>query len=178
MLYVWLVAGALFCAVQAIRATRLLAATLWLTGVSALVAVILYMMGAREVAVIELSIGTGLVTVLFVFAISIAGEDAMDARALLPTPLAWGFVILTLLFLGWLVLPLMGVGLPVSEPPFATVLWRQRGLDVLVQIALIFTGVLGVLGLLDEAKAMTKNADYPAGSTQSRWPPVHVTAQV
>jgi Tfp pilus assembly protein PilV len=32
-------------------------------------------------------------------------------------------------------------------------LWQARGLDVLVQIVLIFAGVLGLLGLLAEAAA-------------------------
>jgi len=58
---------ALGCGVQAIRAKRLLAAALWLAGVSAAVATLMYSLGAYEVAVIELSVGAGLVTVLFVF---------------------------------------------------------------------------------------------------------------
>jgi hypothetical protein len=32
----------------------------------------------------------------------------------------------------------------------ADVLWKQRALDVWVQVALIFSGVMGVLGLLSE----------------------------
>ena len=61
-------------AVQAIRAYRLLNSALWLAGVSALVSLIFYLMSATQVAVIELSVGAGLVTILFVFAISIAGS--------------------------------------------------------------------------------------------------------
>ena len=37
-----------------------------------------------------------------------------------------------------------------AEAPFASVLWQERGFDVLVQIGLIFAGVLGILGLLRE----------------------------
>lgn len=159
MLYALLVIGIIFCAIQTVRAARLLAATLWLAGVSALLAIILYMMDAREVAVIELSVGAGLVTVLFVFAIGVAGEEAMNARALPPRPLAWGLVILSLFLLGWLTLPLTGIGMPIVEPPFVSMLWRQRGLDVLVQIVLIFAGVLGVLGLLAEVKKEGLEAD-------------------
>ena len=36
--------------------------------------------------------------------------------------------------------------------PLNGVLWHQRGLDVLVQVVLIFSGVLGLLGLLAEVK--------------------------
>jgi len=53
----------------------LIASALWLAGVSALVSIMCYLLGAYAVAVIELSVGAGLVTVLFVFAISIAGEE-------------------------------------------------------------------------------------------------------
>jgi len=41
----------------------------------------------------------------------------------------------------------------VAGPAFAEMLWQQRGLDVLVQIVLIFAGVLGLLGLLAEVEA-------------------------
>ncbi len=153
MLYALLVAGILLCAGMAIRAKRLLAAALWLAGVSALVSIILYRLGAHEVAVIELSVGAGLVTVLFVFAISLAGEEAMEARAVLPKPVAWGLVIVSAILLGWMTLPWWaGEGSPAEQASFATLLWQDRGLDVLVQIVLIFSGVLGVLGLLAEAR--------------------------
>lgn len=153
MLYICLVAGAIVCAFQAVRARRLLAAALWLAGVSALIAILLYMLGAREVAVIELSVGAGLVTVLFVFAINVAGEEAMDARAVLPRPIAWTLVIASSALLGEMILPSIGFGgVRAAESSFASVLWQDRGLDVLVQIVLIFAGVLGVLGLLTEAR--------------------------
>ncbi len=147
-----LVIGAVLCAIQALQAKRLLASAVWLAGVSALLSITLYLLGAHEVAVIELSVGAGLVTVLFVFAISIAGEEAINAPALIPRPLAWGLVILSVLLLGWQVLPVVSISSPFSEPPFASVLWQGRGLDVLVQIVLVFAGVLGVLGLLAEAR--------------------------
>jgi len=67
--------GMLICAIQAIRAERLLVSALWLAGCSALLALAIGLLGAPEVGVVELSVGAGLVTVIFVFAISIAGED-------------------------------------------------------------------------------------------------------
>jgi uncharacterized MnhB-related membrane protein len=151
MLYTVLLVIAIFCAIQAIRAAQLLAAALWLAGVSVFLAIAFYVMGAREVAVIELSVGAGLVTVLMVFAIAISGEDAIKARALVPLPLSFGLIALTILILGWLILPAAGSPSPSPEPSFAIVLWEQRGLDALLQIGLIFAGVLAVLGLLNEA---------------------------
>ncbi len=146
-----LLIGAVLCAIMAIRSARLLAAAIWLAGVSALVSLVLYLLGAQIIAVIELSVGAGLVTVLFVFAINIAGEEAMDLRGLVPEPLAVVLVGVAAIMLGWMVLPALGVIPPLAESPFSELLWQDRGLDILVQIVLIFAGVIGVLGLIGEA---------------------------
>ncbi|MCS7221426.1 MAG: hypothetical protein RML36_10455 [Anaerolineae bacterium] len=172
MLHWFLVIGAVLCAVQAIRAARLLISALWLAGTSALVALILYGMGAHEVAVIELSVGAGLVTVLFVFAINVAGEEAIPMRSLVPQPLAWGLVLLSLFLLAGLAFPWTGTVAPMAELSFAHMLWQARSLDVLVQIALIFAGVLGILGLLAETPVWTRErAAQPESSIGSSLSP-------
>lgn len=153
MLHVLLITLALLCAIQAVRAGRLMTSALWLAGVSALLSVVFYLMGAHTVAVIELSVGAGLVTVLFVFAINIAGEETILLPSPMPRPVALGLVIVSVVLLGWLVLPLTAGEHPTAGSSFAAVLWEQRSLDVLVQIVLIFAGVLGLLGLLAETKA-------------------------
>lgn len=145
-----LVLAIILCGLQAFRVRRLLAAVLWLAVTSALVATAVYKAGAPVIAAMELSVGAGLVTVMFVFSIAIAGEDAMDARTLFPPALAWLLIVGAVVLLGWSVLPIEQMEPNVSEPPFATMLWEERGLDVLVQIGLIFAGVLGILGLLTE----------------------------
>ncbi len=153
MLIMVLVVAATICAALTMRAKRLIASALWLAGSSAILAVVFYLMGAYMVAVIELSVGAGLVTILFVFAISVAGEEAPGKRPLVPRALAWGLVIGAALLLGVLVLPVGPGAQPAAEPLFSAMLWQERGLDVLVQVVLIFAGVLGLLGLLAETKA-------------------------
>ncbi len=153
MLDALLICAMLLFAAQAIRARRLIASALWLAGVSALLSIIFYSLGAPWVAVIELSVGAGLVTILFVFAISIAGEADLNARSLLPWFLAGGLVIAMLALLGWLILPAGPPAPSAGTSSLPTVLWQERGLDVLVQMVLIFSGVLGLLGLLAEVKA-------------------------
>jgi uncharacterized MnhB-related membrane protein len=144
-------AGAVICAAGAIAAKRLLASALWLAGASAAVAIAIYALGAPEVAVIELSVGAGLVTVLFVFAINLTGDEALQMRPAVPRPLAWGMIAIAVSLLAWLDIP-RALIVPVPlVPGFADAVWQQRGLDVLLQVALIFAGVLGVLGLLSEA---------------------------
>jgi|WetSurMetagenome_2_1015567.scaffolds.fasta_scaffold137009_3 uncharacterized MnhB-related membrane protein len=154
MLILLLVILAAVFAVAAMRAGRLLTSAIWLAGVSALVSVVCYILGAHQVAVIELSVGAGLVTVLFVFAISIAGDDRIEMKSVIPWPLVIGITAMTMLLLGWYLLPALAsqvVNTPVNGS-LSDVLWQNRGLDVLVQVVLIFAGVLGLLGLLAEVK--------------------------
>jgi len=154
MLSLLLIVVAVVFAFQAIRVRALIASALWLAGVSALTALVLFLYGAHQVAVIELSVGTGLVTVLFVLAINIAGDIPLDARTVVPLPLAIGVSLLFVMVLGWFVLSALPMPAAASGPTvFSDVFWQGRGLDVLVQVVLIFSGVLGFLGLLAEVKA-------------------------
>jgi uncharacterized MnhB-related membrane protein len=141
---------ALLCGWQAIRAKALLTAALWLVGVSAFVALAMYGVGAVETAVIELSVGAGLITILFVFAIAIAGDEAMTAPSIVPKLLRWLLLLGIIIALGWFIWPVEQAAVEVAEAPFTAVLWQERGLDVLVQIGLIFAGVMGILGLLSD----------------------------
>ena len=160
MWHILIVIGMIICAIQAIRVHRLLFSALWLAGCSALVALLMYLIGAPEIAVIELSVGAGLVTVLFVFAINIAGDEAIAVHSLIPKPLAWILLGMTVLLLGWMVLPgfLRMSGIP-AEEGLAVVLWQDRNLDQMLQVVLIFAGVLGVIGLLADSKAKAGKED-------------------
>lgn len=156
-------------ALQAIRAERLLHSAIWLAGTSGLLAILFYKLGAHYVAVIELSIGAGLVTVLFIFAIGMSGEEQTLLPTVIPRSVTWGLVLFTVILLGLMTLPsandMRGLeqspmaeetliaAPPQTEAPIQVVIWEERGLDVLVQVVLIFSGVLGVLGLLAEFKA-------------------------
>jgi uncharacterized MnhB-related membrane protein len=140
-------------AVAAFRARRLLSSALWLAGVSALMAILFYRLGAPQVAVIELSVGAGLVTVLFVFAIGVAGDEGTGALSIVWPPVALVLAVVAVALLGALILPLGPMEQGAQEQPLAEILWQERGLDLLVQVVLIFSGVLGLLGLLAEARA-------------------------
>ena len=157
-----IVAAILVCAFQAVRGTRLLIAALWLAGASALTALMMFRLGAPEVAVIELSVGAGLVTVLFVFAINIAGDEPLvTLPSLVPAPLAWIAALAAVGLGGWMALPNLrpDAGL-VQADTFAKVLWEHRSLDVLLQVVLIIGGVLTVLGLLAESRAQARKENH------------------
>ena len=143
----------LVCAVQAIRSNRLLISAIWLAGASALTALIMYLLGAQQVAVIELSVGAGLVTVLFVFAINISGEEVFKPARLVPKPLAAAIALLVgALVIGFTYGNWAAVQVCVEYFPFNTALWEVRGIDIVLQGLLIFAGVLAVLGLMAEDK--------------------------
>ena len=161
MLYILIVAAAVVCALQAITAVRLLGSAIWLAVTSAMVSILLYLLGAQQVAVIELSVGAGLVTVLFVFAINITGDEEISTKAMIPGSVAWIIIMLALVVLGFLSLPSLNVPLlAAQDPSFSTVLWQYRSPDLFLQLVLIFAGVLGILGLLAESK--TSNAHEEA----------------
>lgn len=156
MLYVVLVAAMLICGVFAVRATHLLTSALWLAGTSVVTALILYLIGAYTIAVLELSLSVGLITILLVFAISMVGANSPDQ------PLSrWTDVLLVtamlLLIVGSTVPALVHYTTTTAEASFAVTLWHERQVDVLTQIALIFSGVLGVLGLLSESHSTARN---------------------
>jgi len=142
--------GAIFFAYRAIVSKRILPASIYLACISALVSSALYLLGAAQVAVMELSVGAGLVTVLLVYAVSVVGDDAMDPPSIVPKPLAFGLVGLIIIFLGWMTYPAIPAYFEHGSLSLAISLWETRVLDVWIQIALIFSGVLGVLGLLSE----------------------------
>jgi NADH:ubiquinone oxidoreductase subunit 6 (subunit J) len=156
MLNVLIGAGCLGCAVMAIREKRLLVAALWLALTSALVAWMMFRLGALEVAAIELSVGAGLVTVLFVFAINIAGEETVLETPIVPRPLAWVIIALSGLLLAWMVIPALQAGrfLTALEGPlaglaaFRNMVWEERNIDTILQVVIIFAGVMAVLGIM------------------------------
>lgn len=153
--------AAIFCAYRAIVAKRILSATIYLACISALVSATIYLLGAAQVAVMELSVGAGLVTVLLVYAVSVVGDDAMDPASVIPKPLAFGLVALVTLLLGWMVYPAIRTTITSVSIDLVSSLWKNRVLDVWIQIALIFSGVMGVLGLLSEKVPGSKEEVEP-----------------
>jgi hypothetical protein len=95
-----------------------------------------------------------LVTVLFVFAINIAGEEAMPLPSVVPRGLAWLLCLAPLAVIGALVLPsVTSAAAAPAAATFVNVMWQDRALDVIVQVVLIYASVLGLLGLLAEKEA-------------------------
>ena len=157
MLHILIAITTLGCAIEAVRAARLLASALWLAGTSALVALEMYLLGAPEIAVIELSVGAGLVTVLFVFAINLTGEESFDPRRMAPRGLSFLLLAIAAVLLLYFIIPEINQTLTAPlQATFRDIFWNDRRLDTWLQILMIFSGVLGVLGLLEEEKMEKK----------------------
>ena len=138
---------------MAVLSKNLLRAAMALGAGSVALAAIYFLWDAPYAAGFELSVGAGLVTVLFVFAICIAGEDIREMRSIVPKWFAAGIVLMLILLLTLFLAPIDAEPPLSVEHPLAAVVWQQRSLDTLVQVGLIFAGVLGLLGLLAEEKA-------------------------
>ena len=158
--YALFLLGAIFCAYRAIVSRKILSATIYLACISALVSAMLYLLGATQVAVMELSVGAGLVTVLLVYAVSVVGDDAMDPPSVIAKPLAFTMVALVTVLMGGMAFPAIQKNIDVPSMTLAVSLWRNRVLDVWIQIVLIFSGVMGVLGLLSERNPGRAQEDH------------------
>lgn len=156
VLYALFILGTVFCAYRAITARRILSATIYLACISALISATLYMLGAAQVAVMELSVGAGLVTVLLVYAVSVVGDDALDPASVISKPLAFALVGMVTVLLAWMASPALQLTTSGDPTDLVNSLWQNRVLDVWIQIVLIFAGVLGVLGLLSEQAQGTR----------------------
>lgn len=151
--HILIAALTIMCAILSVRAGRLLMSAIWLAVTSALVALEMYLLGAPEIAAIELSVGAGLVTILFVFAINLTGDENFDPRRVIPRPLAWGMLGIAALILIYLLLPEIAPITAFSQPgDLREIFWEDRKLDTVLQLLMIFSGVLGVLGLLEDEK--------------------------
>lgn len=165
--YLLLVVGCCVCAYRTMIAKDILSATMFLACTSALTAALLFQLGATQVAVIELSVGAGLVTVLMVYAISVVGKDVSDPKAIVPPIFAALICLAAIGIVLFVSLPLMPGIITRAAQPLIDTLWKNRVLDVWIQVVLLFAGVMGILGLLTDQtmpKNNTNNVD-PAKSS-------------
>ncbi len=132
--------------------TLLLRATIGLALTSAMLAVVMYSLGAVFAAVLELSVCAGLISVVFVSVISLTQrrpfKDYVTRRLsrmsrFWPLPLVLIAVGVALTFVHspvQFVLPL-----PNGDGDVRTVMWTVRQMDLFGQILILLAGVFGVL---------------------------------
>jgi NADH-quinone oxidoreductase subunit J len=152
-------AAMLLCGIYAVVSQSILRSAIGLAFSSAALALLLYDLGAPWASVLELSVCSGLVTIIFISGISLSRSPKLELlkeyrdhernRAL---PIA-----LVVLGMGLVVLAL-SVGadaMPISTPralDFKTVFWQMRQTDIWGQIAAILCGGIAVAVLFREER--------------------------
>ncbi|HUI69536.1 MAG TPA: hypothetical protein VL354_03375 [Spirochaetia bacterium] len=150
ILLVLLVLAALWASMT----TLLLRATIALALASAMLAVVMYALGATIAAVLELSVCAGLISVVFVSVISLTQRKPFKdyvVRRMSRLTRFWPLPLVLIaagVALTFVRAPIQ-VALPAAgaEEDVRVVLWNLRQLDLFGQILILLAGVIGVLVL-------------------------------
>jgi NADH-quinone oxidoreductase subunit J len=144
----------------------LIKAAIALALASAVLTVVMYLMGATLAAVLELSVCAGLITAVFVSTISLtkpatSEEQGLERRKWLKRVIYLPFLLAAVGIGAWLVWPSLNVsftGLTSgADQSVRSVLWDTRQLDILGQILVVLAGVFGVVVLFKgRGKAVKK----------------------
>jgi NADH-quinone oxidoreductase subunit J len=134
--------------------TLLLRATIALALASALLAVVMYALGAQIAAVLELSVCAGLISVVFVSVISLTQRKPFKdyvARRLSRLSRFWPLPLILVaagVALSFVRTPVqVALAVPGAETDVRVVMWNLRQLDLFGQILILLAGVIGVLVL-------------------------------
>jgi NADH-quinone oxidoreductase subunit J len=150
-------------ALMAVMIKNLLKASIALAATSATLAVVMFFLGAPIAAVFELSVCAGLITVIFISAISLIKPKSPEEIKAETRGKINRFIFLPVLLAAtgavlWFVL---GVDLSriTLNPPAALdfevlkqTIWDTRQIDILGQIIIILAGVVGVVVLFKGSK--------------------------
>ena len=154
-----LLAAMTIAAIWTVMGRSLLKATIGLAVTSAILSIIIFRLGSPLAAVFELSVCTGLITVVFVSTISLtkplAHKDIVELskkrmKRFIYLPIMLILVALALIRIGMPKSLIMSTGEAISN--VTEVLWNVRQLDMFGQVILIIAGALGVVVLFTEEK--------------------------
>lgn len=158
-IYLFLLVTMLLVAVWTVMARSLLKATIGLAVTSTIITILMFLLDSPLAAVFELSVCAGLITVVFVSAISLTkplthkeiiklSRDRIKRFWYLPVILAIAALLLSFVKLpNNLILPKATEGLDARM-----VLWNTRQIDLLGQIIIIIAGAIGVVILFIERR--------------------------
>ena len=140
---------------------NLLMSAIMLAVTSAVLTVVLFVMGVQIAAIMELSVCAGLVTAIFASTISLTKLTSADELAaekkerfarLLPLP----FILIILaagIMIRWPGMDLILTGASSADEASRAVMWDKDALDMLGLALIILAGVLGVAVLFKERGA-------------------------
>ena len=146
-------------AVWTMMTTRLLHSAVGLAFTSAVLTVLMFQLDSPLAAVFELSVCSGLVSAIFISTIMltkrVTAEELIVRRKI---RMAYFWILPIVVVAAAIVLSLIHipVDFKIPEPPaennVKNIMWNLRHLDLLGQIAILLTGVFGVVTLFKESK--------------------------
>ncbi|MDD2690002.1 MAG: hypothetical protein PHT41_07640 [Candidatus Omnitrophica bacterium] len=147
-----LLSGLVLAAVWTVMTIRLIRAVVGLALTSAILAVIMYRLNSPLAAVFELSVCSGLISVIFITTVSftqrISKERLLVRRRerlakfwLLPIIL----VTAGLFLMQYLKIPDFVISAPSGSQDVREIIWNLRHLDLFGQILVLFAGIFGVV---------------------------------
>ncbi len=159
ILLIGLVASAVVC----VALSDLLKAAIALAITSAILSIIMFLMGAPLAAVFELSVCAGMITVVFISACSMSRiytrkeheqrQKARNRRFLLLPALLVALAVVVFLVLSPHITGVSPIPSGGSGSGVQAALWGSRQVDLIGQIILILTGVYGVIVFFKEKEA-------------------------
>jgi NADH-quinone oxidoreductase subunit J len=144
-------------AVWTVMTSRLLHSAIGLAVTSMVLAMLMFSLGSPLAAVFELSVCAGLISAIFITAISLTKRITAEAIAVRRKERLHRFWILPLLLLvaGIAMIAMPRVVLPapaVTNEDVRNIIWNLRHLDLIGQIAILMAGALGVVALFKDSK--------------------------
>lgn len=151
-----LLAGLVAAAICCVILRDLLKASIALAGLSAILSIIMFILKAPLAAVFELSVCAGLITVIFVSAVSMTRVRSKDEAAEMAKARRKRFALLPVMLIVLLCAALILIwphisalipyaGVPIGSQTEQNIFWNQRQADLIGQIVIILAGVFGVL---------------------------------
>jgi NADH-quinone oxidoreductase subunit J len=148
----------LLAVIWTVMTARLVHSVVGLGLTSAILAVIMYRLGSPLAAVFELSVCSGLISVIFITTISFTQRLSKEKFLIRRRERLLRFLYLPLIIVAvglWLVrylkLPQLALPAPAQVSDVRLVLWHMRHLDLLGQVIILIAGVFGVVIFFKEA---------------------------
>ncbi|MDO4732692.1 MAG: hypothetical protein Q4B50_04170 [Bacillota bacterium] len=155
----------LVCGVVAAMSRSMIKSAISLAAVSVVLSIFMFVIGATWAAVFELSVCSGLVTVVFISAISLteSKQDATTQRALHLSRFAMLPLLLILVGASIVAVILMNgfeivstADIAEAEQSFRNVFWNLRQADILGQIFVVLVGTFAVVILFKDGTERKK----------------------
>ncbi|MCX5699237.1 MAG: hypothetical protein NTX01_06030 [Candidatus Omnitrophica bacterium] len=147
-----LLSALLLSVIWTVMTVRLVRSVVGLALTSAILAVIMYRLNSPLAAVFELSVCSGLISVIFITTVSYTQRISKERflirrreRLLRFLYLPFIIIVVGLLLIRYLKIPQFGLPLEAGVTDARLVLWNMRHLDLLGQVIILIAGVFGVV---------------------------------